>query len=205
MNNLLLVQASLFGGHGQSSQLAARFLSQWRARHTQGRVVVRDLNANPVPHLTSEHVQAFGAAPSERTPAQLEAVALSDQLIGELQSATDIVFAMPMYNFSVPSTVRAYFDHIARAGVTFRYTDQGPEGLLKNKRTYVLTARGGIYADDADTQTAYLRQFLGFIGLTDVTFIHAQGLAMGELYRDQGIAQAHAAIDALQPATSAAA
>jgi FMN-dependent NADH-azoreductase len=205
MKTLLTIQASIFGPHGQSSQLADKFIANWRAAHPNGRVVTRNLDAEPIPHLTLEHVQAFSTPPEQRTAAQREMAAFSDGLIEELRNADDIVFAMPMYNYSVPSTVRAYFDQIARAGVTFRYTEQGSEGLIKGKRTYVLIARGGIYDQTTDTQTAYLKQFLGFIGLNDIRFIYAEGLAMGDEHRERGIKQAHAALEALRPAIGVAA
>ena len=118
----------------------------------------------------------------------------SDALIEELRSADTIVFAVPMYNFSVPSTLRAYFDHIARAGVTFRYTATGPEGLIKGKKAYVFITRGGIMSADADTQTPYLKQFLGFIGITDVEFFHAEGLAYGDEVREKSLGSARQAI-----------
>jgi FMN-dependent NADH-azoreductase len=105
-----------------------------------------------------------------------------------------------MYNFSVPSTLRAYFDHIARAGVTFRYTETGPEGLLKGKKAYLFITRGGIYADAKDTQTPYLKQFLGFIGISDVEVVSAQGLGYGDETRQQSLAAAREAITHLQAA-----
>ena len=163
------------------------------------------MSAEPVPHLTQERFAAFLTAPAARTPEQQTIVDYSDALIDELQNADAIVFAVPMYNFSVPSTIRAYFDHIARAGVTFRYTERGPEGLIKDKQVYVFLARGGVYSGEADTQTPYLRQFLGFIGLTDAKFIYAQGLAMGEEAREHSLVQARHAIEEIIPATSEAA
>jgi FMN-dependent NADH-azoreductase len=205
MKTLLKVQASIYGNGGQSSKLADQFVSQWLANNPSGRVVTRDLSAEPVPHLTQDRFAAFLAKPTERTPEQQAIVGYSDALIDELQKADAIVFAVPMYNFSVPSTVRAYFDHIARAGVTFRYTERGPEGMLKGKQVYVFLARGGVYNGEADTQTPYLRQFLGFIGLTDIKFVYAQGLAMGEEARDRGLAQARHAIEEFMEAASAAA
>lgn len=205
MKTLLKIQASIYGSGGQSSKLADQFVSQWLANNPNGRIVTRDLSAEPVPHLTQERFAAFLAKPTERTPEQQAIVDYSDVLIGELQNAEVIVFAVPMYNFSVPSTIRAYFDHIARAGVTFRYTERGPEGLIKGKQVYVFLARGGVYDGDADTQTPYLRQFLGFIGLTDSKFIYAQGLAMGEEARDRSLVQARRAIEEIMPVTSAAA
>ena len=151
--------------------------------------MTRDLAAQPVPHLTAEHFQAFATAPEDRTPEQQAAVAYSDELIEEIKHAQTIVLSAPMYNFSVPSTLRAYFDHIARAGVTFRYTSAGPEGLLQGKRAYVFVTRGGLYGDGTDTQTPYLRQFLRFVGI-EPHFVHAEGLAMGEEARQQSLAAA---------------
>jgi FMN-dependent NADH-azoreductase len=189
MSTLLLVQTSLYGAQGASSQLAERFVADWRKRNPGGRVIVRDLAEDPVPHLTAERFQAVSTALENRTPAQQEAVEYSDALIDELRSADTVVFAVPMYNFSVPSTLRAYFDHVARAGVTFRYTNTGPEGLLKGRRTYVFLTRGGIYPEAADTQTPYLRQFLGLIGLTP-EFVHAEGLALGAESRQKSLVAA---------------
>lgn len=205
MNTLLKVQASPFGQRGQSTHLADRFIEQWLAANPNGRTVTRDLAAAPIPHLTAERFQAFATPTVERTPEQQAFVDESDALISELQDADVIVLAMPMYNFSVPSTVRAYFDHIARAGVTFRYTANGPEGLIKGKRAYVFIARGAVYDSTTDTQTPYLKQFLGFIGITDVQFIHADGLAMGEAVREKSLASARHAIAKLNPFDSAAA
>lgn len=205
MKTLLKIQASIFGGQGQSSKLADRFVEQWLADHPGGRVVVRDLAKNPVPHLTAERFQAFSTPAEQRTPEQQAAVDYSDALIAELQAADDVVFAMPMYNFSVPSTVRAYFDHIARAGVTFRYTANGAEGLLKGKQVYVFLTRGGIYTGPHDTQVPYLKQFLGFVGLKDIQFVYADGLALGEEAREKSLAAARRAIEQLLPVRSSAA
>jgi FMN-dependent NADH-azoreductase len=199
MSTLLQINASLAGGNGQSSQLANRFVADWVAKHPGGHVVKRDLAADPVPHLTAERFQAFFSQPEARTAEQLAVTEYSDALISELQAADTIVFAVPMYNFSVPSTLRAYFDHIARAGVTFRYTANGPEGLLKGKKAYVFITRGGIYANGIDTQTPYLKQFLGFVGITDVQFVYAEGLSMGDDVRQQSLNAAHHAIHELLP------
>ena len=154
MSTLLYVQSSLYGAQGASSQLAERFVAQWLSSNPDGRVIRRDLAADPVPHLTAERFQAFNTAPEARTPDQQAVVAYSDALIDELRSADAIVLGVPMYNFSVPSTLRTYFDHIARAGVTFRYTSAGPEGLLAGRRAYVFVTRGGVYGAAADTQVA---------------------------------------------------
>ena len=199
MKTLLQINASLAGANGQSSRLSQRFVADWQAKHPDGGVIARDLSSEPVPHLTAERFQAFLSQPDARTAEQRAVSEYSDTLIEELKAADTIVFAVPMYNFSVPSTLRAYFDHIARAGVTFRYTANGAEGLLKGKTTYLFITRGGIYADSADTQTPYLKQFLGFIGITDVKFVFAEGLGMGDETREKSISAAHNAIVELLP------
>lgn len=201
---LLNIRTSLYGANGQSSLLADRFIADWLARNPGGRVITRDLAAQPVPHLTAEEFQAFGVQPDARTAQQQAAVAYSDALIDELASADTLVLAVPMYNFSVPSTLRAYFDHVARAGVTFRYTSSGPQGLLTGRHAYVFITRGGVYPESADTQTPYLRQFLGFIGI-ESHFVHAEGLAMGEASRERGLAAASSAIADLSSLERAAA
>jgi FMN-dependent NADH-azoreductase len=205
MKTLLKIQTSLAGSQGQSSLLADQFISTWLARNPDGRVVIRDLSRDVVPHLTAERFAAFGTNPEERTAGQRAIVAESDALIDELRAADTIVFAVPMYNFSVPSTLRSYFDHIARAGVTFRYTATGPEGLLTGKRAYVFITRGGIHAGPADTQTPYLRQFLGFIGITNVEFLHAEGLAYGDGTREKNLSAVTQTIATLLEPTAIAA
>jgi FMN-dependent NADH-azoreductase len=199
MSTLLQINASLAGANGASSQLADRFVADWMAKRPEGRLVKRDLASEPVPHLTAERFQAFLSQPEARTAEQQAATEYSDALIAELKSADTVVFAVPMYNFSVPSTLRAYFDHIARRGVTFRYTANGPEGLLKGKKAYVFITRGGIYAGGVDTQTPYLKQFLAFIGITDVQFVYAEGLGMGDETRQKSLTAAHQAIGELLP------
>lgn len=199
MSTLLQINASLAGANGVSSRLAQRFVADWKARHTEGHVVTRDLATDPVPHLTAERFQAFLSPPEARTAEQRALSDYSDALIEELRVADTIVFAVPMYNFSIPSTLRAYFDHIARAGLTFRYTANGAEGLLKGKKAFVFIARGGVYPEAADTQTPYLKQFLGFVGITDVKFVFAEGLAMGEATREKSISAAQHAIEELVP------
>lgn len=204
MNTLLKITASLAGANGQSAQLADRFAANWLAQNPHGRVVTRDLSADAIPHLTAERFQALLAKPDERTAEQRAVAEYSDTLVEELKGADVIVFAVPMYNFSVPSTLRAYFDHIARAGVTFRYTAAGAQGLIQGKQTYVFITRGGYYAEAADTQTPYLRQFLGFVGLTDVQFVYAEGLAISDEAREKSLTAARHAIAKLTPAALAA-
>ncbi len=196
MKTLLQIRSSMFSDGGQSSQLADRFVAAWREAHPDGRIRVRDLAREPVPHLDAQRFGAFLAKAEDRTPEQQAVVADSDALIGELQRADVVVIGLPLYNFGVPSTLKAYFDHVARAGVTFRYTDKGPVGLLTGKKVYVFATRGGMYAGTPrDTQTAYVRNFLAFIGMDDVEFVYAEGLAISEASKAQGLARAHAEID----------
>ena len=201
MSTLLHLKSSLFSDAGQSSQLAARYVAQWRRDHPSGRVIERDLARDPVPHLTAERFAAFLAKPEDRTPEQQAVAGFSDALIDELRAADTIVLGLPMYNFGVPSTLKAYFDHIARAGVTFRYTEKGPVGLLAGKRAVIFAARGGLYAGTPrDTQSGYVRDFLSFVGIEDVEFVYAEGLAMGEQPKAAALAHAHRAIEALSRA-----
>ena len=196
--SLLQINASLFSTGGQSSQLADQFVAAWRANNPGAQVIVRDLASQPLPHLDAERFLSFIAAPAERTPRQQALAAESDALIDELKRAQTIVLGVPMYNFGVPSTLKSYFDHIARAGVTLRYTANGPEGLLSGKKAYVFAARGGRYAGTPrDSQTTYVRDFLAFIGITDVEFIYAEGLNLGEPSKQEALADAHQRIEQL--------
>ena len=197
MPTILQLNTSLFGEQGQSSRLAAEF-ARTMAESTGRELKVRDLAANPVPHLTAERITAFGTPASERTLDQQRHVAESDALVDELREADVLVLGLPMYNFGVPSTLKAYFDHVARAGVTFRYTAEGPLGLLTGKKAFVFATRGGRHAGtETDLQTAYVRLFLGFIGIRDVEFIYAEGLALGEQQRERALAAAAERINRL--------
>lgn len=196
MTNILQLNTSISNGKGQSSLLASQFIAAIKKRDPSVRIVVRDVAAaEPVPHLDGERFGAFITQPRERSEAQHAVVAYSNTLINELQQADLIVLGLPMYNFGVPSQLKAYFDHIARAGVTFKYTDKGPVGMLTGKRAYVFAARGGVYAGTPlDTQTGYIRDFLRFIGITDVRFVYAEGLAINPESKAAGLAKAGAEI-----------
>ena len=198
MISLLQINASINNGNGQSSQLANRFVTAFRASHPEARVVLRDVAAHPVPHLDGERFAAFITPAERRTAAQEAAVAYSDSLIDELRRADLIVLGLPMYNFGVPSQLKAYFDHIARAGVTFKYSEQGAVGMLTGKRALVFAARGGVYAGSPlDTQTGYVRDFLRFIGVSDVEFVYAEGLSISPQIKEAGLAKALAEIERL--------
>lgn len=201
MQTILQINASLYGENGQSSRLAGDFVKALTSVPHVGAgstVIVRDLVKQPLPHLTAERFQAFATPAAERTPEQARVAAESDELIDELRRADVIVLGLPMYNLGVPSMLKAYFDHVARAGVTFRYTATGPEGLLTGKKAYVFATRGGRYAGTpSDLQTGYLRLFLGFVGIRDVEFIYAEGLAMGPEQREAGLSTAAERIEQL--------
>ena len=206
MKTLLQIRSSIFSDNGQSSQLANRFVEAWKKANPGGKVVVRDLAREPVPHLDGARFGAFLAKPDARTPEQAEVIRYSDALIQELKDADVVVLGLPMYNFGIPSTLKAYFDHVARVGVTFKYTDKGPVGLLTGKQAFVFAARGGLYAGTPrDTQTGYVRDFLAFIGLDDIEFVYAEGLAISPQSKEQGLSKAHAHVDRLvEPALLAA-
>jgi len=198
MKTILQVNASILSNEGQSTRLANDFVASFR---TDGKLIVRDLASEPVPHLDAKRFGAFLSKPESRTPEQQSVIDYSDTLIAELKQADVIVLGLPMYNFGVPSTLKAYFDHIARAGVTFRYTEKGSVGLLTGKKAYVFAARGGMYqGTPRDTQSPYVRDFLAFLGITDVEFIYAEGLAMGETSREAGLSKARRRLESLLPA-----
>ncbi|WP_145560120.1 FMN-dependent NADH-azoreductase [Yersinia mollaretii] len=180
MSKVLVLKSSILATYSQSNQLADFFVEQWQASHAGDEITVRDLAAQPIPVLDGELVGALRPSDAALTPRQQEALALSDELIAELQANDVIVMAAPMYNFNIPTQLKNYFDLIARAGVTFRYTEKGPEGLITGKRAIILTSRGGIHKDTpSDLVVPYLRLFLGFIGITDVEFVFAEGIAYG--------------------------
>jgi FMN-dependent NADH-azoreductase len=179
--NILVVSSSANGAASISNGLVGRFVDSVREHNPAANVVLRDVGANPLPHLTSATVAAIKGEPA--TPAELEARDLSDALVGELQQADLILIASPMYNFGMTSTLKAWFDHVLRAGVTFQYGENGPEGLLKGKKAVVIVSRGGFYSEGPaaamDGQEPHIRTMLGFVGLDDVTFIRAEKLAFG--------------------------
>lgn len=180
MSTLLKIVSSARGEQSESTRLANSYIAKWQAANPAGRVVVRDIGANPLPHIDGAVLGAFFTPAEQRSAEQQALVARSDELIAELQNADAIVLAVPMYNFGIPSTLKAYFDWIARAGVTFKYTETGPVGLLPNVPVVIFAARGGLYAGTPkDSQSVYLKDFLGFVGLSNLEFVYAEGLNMG--------------------------
>ena len=188
MKTLLQINTSLFSEQGHSSRLAKRFVQTWQAHNPDNRLILRDLSKDPVPHLTVERLQAFLTPAEQRNAEQQAVVDYSDELIDELRQADVIVLGLPMYNFGVPSTLKAYFDHVARAGITFRYTENGPVGLLGGKTVFVLATRGGAYrGTPKDTQTIYVQDFFNFLGIHDIRFIYAEGLNLGQERKDAAL------------------
>lgn len=180
MTTLLKINTSA-RANGNANRLADEFVAAFQAAQPGTEVRSHDFGRNPLPHLGEDEITAFFTPAEQRTPAQQELVRLSDELIAELQAADVLVLGVPMYNFGIPSTLKAYFDRIARAGITFKYTAEGPVGLLTGKKAVIVAARGGLYAGTArDSQSRYLQDFLGFLGITEVEFIYAEGLNMGD-------------------------
>jgi len=185
MQHVLLLNTSLNGAQGNSTKLSQAFIGKL-SEQQEIKLVQRDLTTMQLPHLSGEEMQAWMTEDEERTAEQHKLASVSDELVNEVKAADALVIGMPMYNFGIPSVFKAWLDRIARAGLTFRYTENGPVGLLENKKVYVLAARGGFYAGtDKDTQTQYLKNVFAFIGLTDVEFIYAEGFAMGEELADK--------------------
>lgn len=193
MKHILVINSSLNSEDGNSSLLANQ-LAQHLGQKYQASINTQDLSTHNLPHLTGAEMGAWMTEASERTEEQRRLAAISDTYVEQLQHADTIVIGMPMYNFGVPSTFKAWVDRIARAGVTFQYTAEGPKGLLQNKKVIVVAARGGMYqGTPMDTQTSYLTDFFGFLGLTDIEFIYAEGLAMAD--KEESLAAAHHAIE----------
>ncbi|WP_065760684.1 FMN-dependent NADH-azoreductase [Pseudomonas defluvii] len=198
MSRVLIIESSARQNDSISRQLTRDFIAQWQSAHPTDAITVRDLAANPVPHLDETLLGGWMKPQEQRSAEELKALQRSNELTDELLAADVLVMAAPMYNFTIPSTLKAWLDHVLRAGITFKYTEIGPQGLLTGKRAYVLTARGGIHAGGAsDHQEPYLRQVMAFIGIHDVTFIHAEGLNMGGDFHDKGLNQAKAKLAAV--------
>ena len=194
MKTLLHVKSSLFGDQGQSAQLAGSFISRWSQENPDSSVIERDLAADPVPHLDAFRMGALNTPETDRSAEQQAVVDLADQLLAEVKSADVIVIGLPMYNFSVPSQLKSWFDHLARAGVTFQYTETGVDGLIEDRPVYLISTRGGVYGDEgSNMQISYVKQLLIFIGLNNQQLVVAAGLSMDD-YRDAALEKARAAL-----------
>lgn len=198
MKTILQLNNSVFSDEGQSSRLADEFVARVRGDDPDARIIRRDLAEHPVPHLDQATFFAGLTATDERTAEQARAAAHADTLVQELRDADTVVIGVPVYNFLIPSTLKAWFDHVARAGTTFRYTEKGPEGLLTDKRAHVFVTSGGQYAGTGiDYAAPYVKHMLGFLGITDVTVTRAEGLAMGEETSQAALESARERIDRL--------
>lgn len=195
VRNILLVTASILGEHGQSRALAAHFKAQLEERDDI-RLTERDVVALDLPHLDGDEMVSWMTAPESRGAAQHELAARSDTLIEEVLAHDLIVLAVPLYNLGIPTQLKAWFDRILRAGKTFKYTENGPVGLVEGKRGLILAARGGQYVGTAlDTQTGHVNSLLGLMGIQDTDWIYAEGLNMGEPLRDHAMGEARQAVD----------
>lgn len=193
MTNVLVIESSARQQGSVSRQLTAQFIASWQAAHPDDQIKVHDLAVDQVPHLDANLLGGWMNPAEQQSEAEQAALALSNTLTNELLAADVLVLAAPMYNFAIPSTLKAWLDHVLRAGVTFKYSETGPQGLLKGKRAFVLTARGGIYAgSNQDHQEPYLRQALAFVGIHNISFIHAEGLNLGSDFMEKGLSQAKA-------------
>lgn len=194
MKNILLIQSSPKGPESYSNKVALSVINELKARNPDAQVVVRNLAENPPPHIGSAFLSGLGAKPEQRSTEQTRVLAVSDKLIDELAAADVFVLAVPMHNFGPPSTLKAWLDHVIRAGRTFAYTQNGPQGLLKGKRAILVLSRGGVYSDGPakafDFQEPYLRTALGFIGITDVDVVRVEGVAMSAIGPEKAVSSA---------------
>ncbi|EOB6645283.1 FMN-dependent NADH-azoreductase [Vibrio fluvialis] len=193
MSRVLALKSSILGDYSQSSKLLDAYLTKFN----QDELNVRDLAAEPLPVLDFSVATALRAT-EDLSEEQQKVVALSDELIAEVKAADTLVIAAPMYNFTIPTQLKNWFDLIARAGVTFKYTEAGVQGLIEGKKAVVITTRGGIHKDSStDNVTPYLKTILGFVGITEVEFVYAEALNMGEEPATKGIESAKSQLEAI--------
>lgn len=200
MSTLLHIDSSARTGGSISRQLTASFAQQWQAKNPGGKIVHRDLAANTLPHLSESMMGAYFTPADARSAEQADVIKQSDALVDELLAADTIVIGVPMYNFAPPSTLKAWIDHVFRAGRTFKYGETGPVGLVTGKKAVIILSRGGKYSEGPmealDFHGKYIKSALGFIGITDVELVIAEGVSMGEEAAKQAVAGAEAKINA---------
>lgn len=202
MTKILHIDTSPRVERSHSRRLAKEFISAWKATHSDDTIVYRDLGHESLPYLDEQWIAAAFSPPEKHTPELTNAIALSDALIDEFIGCDRYVFSIPMYNFFMPSIVKTYFDQIVRVNRTFIVKDGGYKGLVEGKKALIITSRGGSYqpgtpAAAYDFQEPYLRTIFGYIGITDITFVHAENLSMGDEVRSQSLAQAKATLEKL--------
>jgi FMN-dependent NADH-azoreductase len=197
--NILHIDSSPRGERSHSRELSKEFVSSWRAAHPEDAIAYRDLGRYPVPHVDEAWIAAAFSPPETHTPELTEAIKISDELVDEFLAADRYVFGVPMYNFNIPSTFKAYIDQIVRANRTFAVDAQGFKGLVEGKKAVIITARGGDFSPTSPAaaynfQEPYLRAIFGFIGITDIQFINANSMNEGDDARTQSLSEARAAI-----------
>jgi FMN-dependent NADH-azoreductase len=180
MKKILAIETSPRGNDSVSRKLTAELLNQLRSKYPGSEVLTRDLDASPLPHLKADHIQAFFTPAENRTPALKQAVAPSDAAVDELLGSDIVVIGSPVWNFSTPSSLKSWVDHIVRAGRTFSYSPEGYKGLVGNKEVYVLISSGGVFSEGPmkawDFVEPYFKAVFGFLGISNVKFIRAEGL-----------------------------
>jgi FMN-dependent NADH-azoreductase len=197
--NILHIDSSPRGERSHSRELSKEFVSSWRAAHPEDAIAYRDLGRYPVPHVDEAWIAAAFSPPETHTPELTEAIKISDELVDEFLAADRYVFGVPMYNFNIPSTFKAYIDQIVRANRTFAVDAQGFKGLVEGKKAVIITVRGGDFSPTSPAaaynfQEPYLRAIFGFIGITDIQFINANSMNEGDDARTQSLSEARAAI-----------
>ncbi|MCW5298575.1 FMN-dependent NADH-azoreductase [Herbaspirillum lusitanum] len=201
MSTLLHIDSSARYAGSLTRQLSAAYVEQWQAKNAGGKVVQRDLASHILPHITEAMIGAYFTPADQRSAEQQAIIAESDKLVDELIAADTLVIGVPMYNFAPPSAFKAWVDHISRVGRTFSYGANGPAGLLTGKRAIVILSSGGVYsegpAQPMDFNGTYIRSVLGFLGITDVELITAEGVSMGEEKARQTVSQAQEKISAI--------
>jgi FMN-dependent NADH-azoreductase len=199
MVHILHIDSSPRAERSYSRKLSYEFVTAWKTAHPEDTLTYRDLGHNPVPHVDEPWIAAAFSPPEARTPELNEAIKLSDELVDEFLAADRYVFGVPMYNFSVPSTLKAYIDQIVRVNRTFAVNEQGYQGLVQGKKMLIITASGGSYRQGTPTagydfQEPFLRAIFGLVGITDITFMHADNLSAGDGAVEQSLAEVHTAI-----------
>lgn len=196
MSNVLVIQSSILGAYSQSTKLLDTFSVEWKQKHPADNIVVRDLAADPLPVLDGEIIAALGGN-GELNERQKAAAELSLKLIDEIKAADYVVVAVPMYNFGIPVQLKTWFDMICRAGITFSYSETGPQGHLTGKKVLVVTTTGGAHRNTAtDLALAHAQAVLSFIGLKYITVAYAEALNMGPESQERGLSEASNVIKA---------
>jgi len=202
MKRILFIRSSLFAGNSASNQLGDEFVQQLVERNPGSTVTTLDLANAPLPHLDADEFSSWQVNETERSDTQRTLAGVSDRLIDQLFAHDTLVFAIPMYNMGIPSTLKAWIDRVVRAGKTFRYTSEGPEGLVEDTDAYLLFTRGGNYKDTPmDTQTGYMKSVLGLMGIHNTETVFAEGLARSD-QRESALEDARRLISQLAQAAT---